>query len=305
MPTETKMPTETNSKSPFAENLSELIVALSLQCAHCGYDLQGLYADGDCPECGEPIRLTVIETIDPASRRLAPILNPKIIGNSISGVVCAFFFSTLLAAFAFLINSPSILPVPEQIRLYPSSAFLWGAAGIGFLSILLLVPIMRMCQRSELSGCRGGILLTLSGTTLWSFSMLGAIYFLFQGSTEYPVYTMLFDALLPIISSGLVFSGFRKLIPRLGQRSRAFRQAQGSRQRMNDLLAALVMLVIGRTLIAISTEEANLAILGLIVIVISISFILIGLAYVLRNTLWIRNALITPPPALSDLLHLA
>lgn len=299
------MSTETKLKSPIADDLSKMIVALTLRCAHCGYDLRGLRADGDCPECGEPIRLTIIETIDPASRRLAPISNPRIIGNSISGVVAAFFFSILLAVTALIIHSPIALPVPSQIRAFPSSSFIWGAIGIGLLAILMLVPIMKMCQRCELVGCRVGILFTFSGLFLWCLSLLGANVLLIQNTFEFPTIAMLFDICLPVISAGVVFSGFRKLIPRLGQRSRAFRQAQGSRQRMNDLLAVLVVIIVGRTFLAISPVDSNLAILGLILMVISISFILIGLVYVLRNTLWIRNALVTPPPALDELVRCA
>jgi hypothetical protein len=78
----------------------------------------------------------------------------------------------------------------------------------------------------------------------------------------------------------------------------------GSRQRMNDLLVVLVIIIIGRTCIVNSLPDSNLAFLGLIVLIMSISFIVIGLAYVLRNTFWIRRALITPPPALTELLHL-
>ena len=113
---------------------------------------------------------------------------------------------------------------------------------------------------------------------------------------------MLFDACLPALTAALVFSGFKKLIPRLGLRSRAFRQAQGSRQRMNDLLVALLFVLVGRVLIVTSASDSNLAILGLIIMVMSISLILIGFGYLVRNTIWIRQALATPPPALSDLL---
>ncbi len=81
------MSTESLIKSPIAENLSQMQIALDLPCARCGYELRELMADGDCPECGEPIRLTIIEVIDPASKRLTPIHKPKVVGNSIAGVV--------------------------------------------------------------------------------------------------------------------------------------------------------------------------------------------------------------------------
>ena len=73
---------------------------------------------------------------------------------------------------------------------------------------------------------------------------------------------------------------------------------------MNDLLVALVFVLIGRALIIASPGDTNLAMLGLIVMIMSLSLIVFGLGYLLRNTIWIRQALVTPPPALSDLLHI-
>ena len=291
------------SRPPIADDLMELVIALTMPCARCGYDLRGLQADGDCPECGEPIRLTIIETIDPASRRLAPMHQPRIIGNAVTGVVASFTISFVLAIIALLIYAPETLPVPLFLRVFPISAVVWASAGFGFLSFLFLIPMMKMCQRQELVGCKGGILLTGFGVLVWSTSLLFIVLFFFRSFLELESYSMLFDTFIPVISAGLVFSGFRKLIPRLGLRSRAFRQAQGSRQRMNDLLAALVVVIVGRTLIQTAPVNSNLSILGLIIMIMSLSLILIGLGYLVHNTLWIRQALITPPPALNELLQ--
>ncbi|MBC8309634.1 MAG: hypothetical protein ISR75_00920 [Phycisphaerales bacterium] len=297
------MVTENPSKSPIVDSLNHMVVVLPLPCIRCGYELRNLAADGDCPECGEPIRLTIIESIDPASRRLTPIQNPKIIGNAISGIVISFFISIILAVTALLISSPSQLPIPDTLRELPANAFLWAAASMGLLAFLNITPLMRMCQRKELVGCRTGIMLTGSGILLWSINMLAVNYFSLSLGDLSPVYNMLLDTCLPVISTSIIFSGFRKLIPRLGQRSRAFRQAQGSRQRMNDLLATLVVIIIGRTLLVASTPNSGTATLGLIVMVMSISLIVIGLGYLVRNTLWIRRALVTPPPTINELLR--
>ena len=291
------------NRPPIADDLKELVVSLALPCARCGYDLRNLKADGDCPECGEPIRLTIIETVDPASKRLSPIQKPKTIGNAITGIVASFTISFILAIVALLIYSPSSLPIPHFLRAFPATAVVWVTAGFGFLSFLCLIPMLRMSQRNELDGCRGGILLTGAGLLLWSASLLFLVLFFFGTFLENESYSMLFNTFIPVITAGLVFSGFRKLIPRLGLRSRAFRQAQGSRQRMNDLLAALVVVIVGRTLLETAPTDSNLSILGLIVMIMSISLIVIGLGYLLRNTLWIRQALITPPPALNELLQ--
>jgi hypothetical protein len=72
---------------------------------------------------------------------------------------------------------------------------------------------------------------------------------------------------------------------------------------MSDLLAALAVIIVGRTLLVVSTPDSNISLLGLIVMVMSLSLIVIGLGYLLRNTIWIRNALITPPPAIPELLR--
>jgi len=297
------MKTEKYPKSPIAENLSQMAIVLPLPCIRCGYDLRNLVADGDCPECGEPIRLTIIESIDPTSRRLTPIQNPRVIGNAIAGIVASFFVSYLLSTTALLIVEPNHLPVPNMIRALPVTAFVWGATGMGLLSFLFLMPMMRMCQRKEIVGCRAGIMLTGTGLLLWSLSMVLANVFLLSLGKQSPVFGMLLDTCLPVIAVGIVFSGFRKLIPRLGQHSRAFRQAQGSRQRMNDLLATLVVIIVGRTLLVASPQNSSFSTLGLILTVTSISLILIGQGYLLRNTLWIRRALVTPPPGVNELLQ--
>jgi hypothetical protein len=297
-----KVSTETKPKSPIAEDLSQMVLAQSLPCVRCGYDLRNLQADGDCPECGEPIRLTIIETVDPATRRLSPIHDPKKIGNSLVGIVLFFFLSTLLAVIALLIDAPNSLPVPQIVRGFPSSVIVWGATCFSLIAFLMLTPLIQMCQRKELIGCRAGILLTGSGLLLWALSMLFVNMLLLNGVVNDSGFVILFDTCLPVISAGLIFSGFRKLIPRLGQRSRAFRQAQGSRQRMNDLLAALVVIIVGRLFLVISIPDSNMSFLGLIILVMSISLVVIGIGYLLRNTIWIRRALITPPPALTELL---
>ena len=98
------MSTEAPVKSPIADDLSQMQVALHMPCARCGYELRELLADGDCPECGEPIRLTIIEVVDPASRRLAPIHNPRAVGNSILGVVFFFFLAVVLAVLAIYLS---------------------------------------------------------------------------------------------------------------------------------------------------------------------------------------------------------
>lgn len=297
------MNTESPIKSPIAENLSQMQIALHLPCARCGYELRELMADGDCPECGESICLTIIEVVDPASKRLTPIQNPKAVGNSIAGVVCFFFVAVVFYVTAIVSKAPESLPVPDFLRYISTKGLIWVSVAFGLLAILSLVPMLQMCKRSELVGCRMGIILTFFGLWLWSISMALITFVLLNQQTHSKAIMMLFDTCLPVVAGGIVFSGFRRTVPRLGQRSRAFRQAQGSRQRMNDLLAALGVVIVGRTLMATSPPDSNIALLALIVMIMSISLVVIGLGYLIHNIIWIRNALVTPPPAIPDLLR--
>ena len=294
---------EPTKKSPIADDLNQMCVALHLPCSRCGYELRELLADGDCPECGEPIRLTVIDVVDPTSKRLTPIHNPRSVGNSITGVVFFFFVAVFVAVLALLQEAPSTLPIPFFIRSFPTSGYVWLSSAAALISFVNLIPIIQMCRKSFLIGCKQGIALIFLGLWMWAISMVLIATVVLNNLNNPIAVTMLFDTCLPVIAAGLVFSGFRRLVPRLGQRSRAFRQAQASRQRMNDLLAALVVILVGRLLIAISPADSNPSLLGLIVMVMSISLVVIGLGYLLRNTVWIRNALVSPPPALSDLLR--
>ena len=278
-----------------------MVVSRQLSCARCGYDLKSLSAGGNCPECGEPIRLTIIDTVDPAARRLPSIERPHVTGNAL---VCVSVFLFLAVAFAVLVllsRAPQSLLITNVIQTFNDPIWIWISSAFSGLAFVSLIPIMWMCRCGLIQGCRLGGALTGSG--LLSFSILmGASRWVLLGGKDNAVVLLLFDSILPAVALGVVFIGLRRLVPRLGQRSREFRLAQGSRQRMNDLLAALVFVIIGRTLISISSLDSNLATLGMIIMVLSISLIIVGLLYLIRNTLWIRSALCSPPPSLGQLL---
>ena len=280
-----------------------MVIKRQLACIRCGYDLKSLFADSECPECGEPIRLTIIDTVDPAARRLLPLENPKATGNALVGISVFLFLSVACAVLVLLSNASEKLPIPNFVRLLEDPIWICISSALAAVAFLSLVPIIRMCYCGTIQGCRLGIVLT--GLGLLSFAILmGASRWILLGSIEYgTLITLLFDTILPALALGVTFTGLRRHVPWLGQRSREFRLAQGSRQRMNDLLAALVFVVIGRTSISISQHDSNFATLGMIIMVLCITLILVGLLYLIRNTFWIRSALCSPPPSLQEILR--
>ena len=72
---------------------------------------------------------------------------------------------------------------------------------------------------------------------------------------------------------------------------------------MNDMLGALGVVIVGRWIMASSNEESVLYTFGGIIEVMSFALIAVGLGYLLWNTYCIRNSLISPPPALKELLE--
>lgn len=47
-----------------------------LPCGRCRYNLRGLTVRGNCPECGLPIRVTLLAVVDPWAKELQPIRFP-------------------------------------------------------------------------------------------------------------------------------------------------------------------------------------------------------------------------------------
>lgn len=288
--------------SPIVAQLKDMVISRQLSCTRCGYDLKSLLADGNCPECGEPIRLTIIDSVDPAARRLPPISNPVATGTALVGVSVFLFFSVTFAVLVLISNASDLLPIPNMMRILGDPVWICVSSAMSFLAVACLIPIIRICRCGVIHGCRLGIALTGFGLLSFAILMGASRWILLGGQDHGGIITPLFDTMLPAISLGVVFAGLRRLVPRLGQRSREFRLAQGSRQRMNDLLAALVFVVIGRSGISISPQGSSVATFGMIMMVLSTTLILVGLLYLIRNTMWIRSALCTPPPSLQELL---
>lgn len=290
------------AKSPIAANLEGLAVARSLPCGRCGYDLRGLAAEGDCPECGESVRLTVIEVVDPAARRLPPVCFPVATGNAIVSICACLFLSLVCAILPLVASAPMELPIPGPMRARLDSVnWIIGAAAIGLLALVSLLPLMRMCRAGTLPDCRAGVRITSIGLAIWIAALAGLAVFHSQFVATPPIGAAILDFLAPGAGIVIALLGLKRLVPRLGQRSRAFRQAMGSRQRVNDLIAALAAASCGRLLMVARAE--SLQVVGRIVLFVALAMVVLGLGYLVRNAWWIRQALVAPPPGVAELLR--
>src|SRR5687768_15434828 len=71
------------------------VAAATLHCIDCGYDLRGLPAENNCPECGRP----VLDTLERDTLRFRDPFWLGVLAEAMTWQLAATVVGTLLAAF--------------------------------------------------------------------------------------------------------------------------------------------------------------------------------------------------------------
>jgi hypothetical protein len=111
-----------------------------LWCIGCGYNLRGLSIRERCPECGLPVRATILGVVDPMADELAPIRRPRLVGGGL--VVWAVGVFVAVAAVA-LMRGAEIGRELLGMRWWPGWAPLIGAAGLVLSGVGAAVSLIR------------------------------------------------------------------------------------------------------------------------------------------------------------------
>lgn len=281
-------------------DLERTLIAAELRCGRCGYNLRGLSPLGKCPECGHDIWATVVRTIDPAASRLPKLTNPKAVAWATLWIMLSAAMSAFLLAFgsvrdALNVSHSGILGIAtEHLAMAACVTALSGEIGV-----LILAP-PRGKERSS---------------TLWVRIWLLAIGFIAWAACNYWWSTLVAGSSTPgaqmivriVMAASWVIAllGIDGILKAIGQRSRAYRTARGGRQSAQGMIAACAALCLGalvQGLARMNVLPRSVEMYGNVVAWASALMLLIGLAYMLINTLWIFRALIAPPPPLNALL---
>jgi len=288
------------------------VVAGSLRCRQCGYELRGLRADSQCPECGLSIWASVQHATDPEGGRLPRLRNPKRVGNALFWLVVAW-----TAAAALWVIRPG-LDWLEQLGSTATDRLAdWAPPYPRLIAALLVLStvwsVLRLAPprgAMESGVVRRDIRYLLLGIVFCTLVML-------ELALAGPLHAQLPEAWGPgfeqalrltgVVFALVAFVGLQGVLRVIGQRSREYRTAREGRQSVQGMLAVLVFLGLAGLLRFIPDgvwpgREGFWPNLGAVLVAIAYLMLVIGMAYLLVNAWWIRRALRRRPPTLDELL---
>ena len=286
------------------------VVAASLKCRQCGYELRGLRAGGLCPECGLSIWASVLHAGDPEGAKMPRLTNPRAVGSAMLWLVLAWALASLLwvadTAVQWLdrvdplrnIFGRWIPPKPKLIAALLVISTLWS-----------VWKLTRPSTAHESGVVRRDFRLLLIGIVFGGLAMLELTFAAqLQARLTSPwddIYQLAIElALVAFVLVGM--AGLQGILRVIGQRSRQYRTAREGRQNVHAMMTVVAFIGVGRGLEQLSTHtwpgEGFWPNLGSVILAISYLMFVIGMAYLLVNAWWIRRTLRNLPTTLDELL---
>ena len=275
-----------------------------LPCFRCGYDLGGLSIREVCPECGTPIRATLLVVVDPHARELQPLRRAWLV---VAGLL-AWSIGGLAAAIVgwWVWAAPFVGEVAER-TLSAGWVKVAGAGcsvvcGVG--AIALVRPHARI-PRAQVVGAAAGVV----GT----FVLAAVSYWIW---TRYPVRVVADIApeaessLLRLAECGvlaLVIVLLRPNARMLEARSLLLRSGRVDRQTMYAMAAAVGVVAAGHVVnlaaLWLSGKVLDSALIaGTVLVAVGWMLVTIGLVGVLLDIVRLCPVLLEPSPTLGSLL---
>lgn len=287
-------------------HLAEL--AGDLRCVRCTYNLRGLSIMSVCPECGAPVRATLLYVVDPDADELKPLIKPKWLSIAIvmwpAGALLAAACVWSLRASDFADGSVSAGRL-ELLRIL--MVFFFVVSGVGASGLIKPHEEIGRVQRR------------IAGLAVLGYvPLIAAMYWLhgMYDPARQPPYASMRQVDQDRVISRLVIGmialaivlGLRHNARLIAQRSVLLRTGRSNRQILLGLAAAIVLTMVGdvANAVAITTNEPSggpIAMAGLGIIVAGSALMTFGIASACIDTLRLRRVILDPPLTLRQIIR--
>lgn len=285
----------------------------ALSCVRCRYDLRGLSVRGVCPECGTPIRATLLAVVDPHARELRPLYHPRLTSTGMMlwaiGALIAVGMIWWVRTVMLMAGDASASD-PTWIR-HTGLLALGGMVLSGIGAAVLVKPHDRVPARWQWAALLGVLLYVPLIALHWHV----LVHLDSRISSPYPpdrIGSLVLERTLArLLASALLAVIIVLLRPNarmLAARSLVMRLGRADRQTMFALVSTIGLWSLGDLLILLaqfrpgSTESVLLPI-GMMFIAVGSVLFTLGLVWLLVDVARLCPILIEPAPAVSDVME--
>lgn len=272
-----------------------------LPCASCGYDLRGLSVRDPCPECGTPIRATILATVDPYASVLRPIAAPRL---TAAGLVLCVAGALAAAALTWVIRAgdfcrayagPGVEP-PDPAAAATACILLSALGALALIRPHAGIPRWQVLA----AACGAAAVLSAAGAYWTLHGLYDHTHARPYTGTEIPDPERSAWRLLILALTAGAIIGLRPNFRLLSARSLLLRMGRVDRQRLLVMAAAAGVSALG-DVVHLATPlfepmvERILVMLGHILIALGSLLLTLGLGGVLIDALRIAPVLLRPP----------
>lgn len=280
-----------------------------LYCLSCGYNLHGLSIRASCPECGVPVRATILGIVDPHADELTPLSFPRL---SAIGL-CAWSFGALISVIVvWLLRGAEVLRDMGFATWNPTFLAWLGLIGliVSLLGAMTMIRPHRSVTRWE--ALRSSIGVSMYAALIFVYD---AIYLGHDVISPSPLFSPGGDALgrsvlriaMFLLVAGIVW-GLRPAAVGLAVRSVIVRTGRVDRQSMMAVLASLGIATLG-DMLSIATLYTPMSVAEVLeivsIVIISLGSVLftVGMINICADTVRLYPVLVRPGVGLSDIFE--
>jgi hypothetical protein len=269
-----------------------------LPCARCGYNLRSMSIRGVCPECGTPVRATILAKVDPYAEVLRPLSSPRL---TVTGLLLLTFGAFACAALTWAVRGHDAAGTWESTGasapLVSAAIASLGAAALG--ALLVARPHAGLPVRNEVLAVAGAACLMGLAVMFWRIE-----------ARFDPVHTRPYvggavlgqRAVLRLAAGALAAAAALLLRPNLrllASRSVMVRMGRVDRQTVYVMVLAIGVAAAGdaaHIAAALSTRgRPNLELAGTLAIALGSALLTVGLAGLAVDAVRLAPVLLRPP----------